>query len=79
MIRAAWASRSATRSLSPAELIRAILRAPVDLLWNGGIGTYVKASDRVSPGRRRQGQRRGTGQRRRRCGRESSARAATSG
>jgi glutamate dehydrogenase len=31
-------------SLSPAELIRAILRAPVDLLWNGGIGTYVKAS-----------------------------------
>ena len=31
--------------LDPAELIRAILRAPVDLLWNGGIGTYVKASD----------------------------------
>ncbi|HKY90427.1 MAG TPA: NAD-glutamate dehydrogenase domain-containing protein, partial [Nevskiaceae bacterium] len=30
-------------ALSPAELIRAILRAPVDLLWNGGIGTYVKA------------------------------------
>ncbi|NUS73332.1 MAG: NAD-glutamate dehydrogenase [Corynebacteriales bacterium] len=30
--------------LSPAELIQAILRAPVDLLWNGGIGTYVKAS-----------------------------------
>ena len=29
--------------LSPPELIRAILRAPVDLLWNGGIGTYVKA------------------------------------
>ncbi len=28
----------------PAELISAILRAPVDLLWNGGIGTYVKAS-----------------------------------
>ncbi|MCG8466724.1 MAG: NAD-glutamate dehydrogenase [Gemmatimonadetes bacterium] len=26
------------------ELIRAILKAPVDLLWNGGIGTYVKAS-----------------------------------
>ncbi len=25
------------------ELIRAILKAPVDLLWNGGIGTYVKA------------------------------------
>jgi len=29
--------------LSPAELMRAILLAPVDLLWNGGIGTYVKA------------------------------------
>jgi glutamate dehydrogenase len=31
-------------NLTPAELIRAILLAPVDLLWNGGIGTYVKAS-----------------------------------
>ena len=31
-------------SLTPDELIRAILRAPVDLLWNGGVGTYVKAS-----------------------------------
>src|SRR3954454_9644662 len=30
--------------LSPAEVIQAILRAPVDLLWNGGIGTIVKAS-----------------------------------
>ena len=30
--------------LTPNELIRAILRASVDLLWNGGIGTYVKAS-----------------------------------
>jgi glutamate dehydrogenase len=30
--------------LSPPELIHAILQAPVDLLWNGGIGTYVKAS-----------------------------------
>ncbi len=29
--------------LSPTELMRAILTAPVDLLWNGGIGTYVKA------------------------------------
>ncbi len=28
-------------SLSPAELIAAVLRAPVDLLYNGGIGTYV--------------------------------------
>ena len=31
-------------SLSPPELMRAILCAPVDLLWNGGIGTYIKAS-----------------------------------
>jgi glutamate dehydrogenase len=30
--------------LTPSELIHAILLAPVDLLWNGGIGTYVKAS-----------------------------------
>jgi glutamate dehydrogenase len=29
--------------LTPNELIKAILQAPVDLLWNGGIGTYVKA------------------------------------
>ena len=31
--------------LTPAELMKAILQAPVDLLWNGGIGTYVKSSD----------------------------------
>jgi glutamate dehydrogenase len=31
-------------SLTPAELCQAILRAPADLLWNGGIGTFVKAS-----------------------------------
>jgi glutamate dehydrogenase len=30
--------------VTPDELIRAILRMRVDLLWNGGIGTYVKAS-----------------------------------
>ncbi len=30
-------------SLSPPEMIRAILCAPVQLLWNGGIGTYIKA------------------------------------
>ena len=29
---------------APTEVIRAILRGPVDLLWNGGIGTYVRAS-----------------------------------
>ncbi|HEV8065559.1 MAG TPA: NAD-glutamate dehydrogenase, partial [Acidimicrobiales bacterium] len=31
--------------LRPDEVIRAILKAPVDLLWNGGIGTYVKSSE----------------------------------
>ncbi|WP_406047711.1 NAD-glutamate dehydrogenase [Kribbella sp. NBC_00889] len=30
-------------TLTPAELMNAILKAPVDLFWNGGIGTYVKA------------------------------------
>ncbi len=33
-----------TEKLAPSELIQAILKAPVDLLYNGGIGTYVKAS-----------------------------------
>ncbi len=35
---------SAAESLSGEEMIRALLTAPVDLLWNGGIGTYVKSS-----------------------------------
>jgi glutamate dehydrogenase len=30
--------------LTPTELIKALLSAPVDLLWNGGIGTYVKST-----------------------------------
>ena len=30
--------------LPPTELINRLLKAPVDLLWNGGIGTYVKAA-----------------------------------
>ena len=30
-------------SLTPNELIAEMLKAPVDLLWNGGIGTYVKS------------------------------------
>ncbi|MCN9244740.1 NAD-glutamate dehydrogenase [Streptomyces sp. RY43-2] len=30
--------------MTPADLMKAILKAPVDLLWNGGIGTYVKSS-----------------------------------
>lgn len=31
-------------TVAPTELVKAILTAPVDLFWNGGIGTYVKAS-----------------------------------
>src|SRR5215217_2529742 len=31
-------------SMTPTELMSAMLKAEVDLLWNGGIGTYVKAS-----------------------------------
>ncbi|WP_395701769.1 NAD-glutamate dehydrogenase [Aquabacterium sp.] len=32
-------------AMTPTELVNAILKAPVDLIYNGGIGTYVKASD----------------------------------
>lgn len=31
-------------ALTPDQLIQALLKAPVDLLWNGGIGTYIKSS-----------------------------------
>ncbi|HSW70769.1 MAG TPA: NAD-glutamate dehydrogenase, partial [Gammaproteobacteria bacterium] len=34
--------------LVPAELIRAMLKAPVDLIWNGGIGTFVKSSQETN-------------------------------
>jgi glutamate dehydrogenase len=39
------ALRTEAETVTPAELIRIILCAPVDVLWNGGIGTYVKATD----------------------------------
>jgi len=32
-----------SRRMTPDDLIHELLQAPVDLLWNGGIGTYVKA------------------------------------
>jgi glutamate dehydrogenase len=35
-------------AMTPAELMKAILLAPVDLLWNGGIGTYVKSSEETN-------------------------------
>jgi glutamate dehydrogenase len=34
-------------SPTPTDLIRALLKAPVDLLYNGGIGTYVKATNQT--------------------------------
>ncbi len=43
-IRAVLGIENGVTALSPNELMNAILKAPVDLLWNGGIGTYVKAS-----------------------------------
>ncbi|MFB9778607.1 NAD-glutamate dehydrogenase [Rhodococcus baikonurensis] len=43
-IRIALGLAEGVAKLSPPELMQAILSAPVDLLWNGGIGTYVKAS-----------------------------------
>jgi glutamate dehydrogenase len=36
-------------ALTPAELIRSVLAAPVDLLWNGGIGTYIKTTAENNP------------------------------
>ncbi|MFJ6656209.1 NAD-glutamate dehydrogenase [Streptomyces sp. NPDC091377] len=43
-IREALGIEEKITKVTPADLMRAILKAPVDLLWNGGIGTYVKAS-----------------------------------
>jgi glutamate dehydrogenase len=43
-VRSALGLPDGTTRLSPPELLRAILLAPADLLYNGGIGTYVKAS-----------------------------------
>ena len=43
-VRAALDLPEGVATMTPAELIKAVLLAPVDLLWNGGIGTYVKAA-----------------------------------
>ena len=43
-VRQALALPEGAKSMAPNELLNAALRAPVDLLYNGGIGTYVKAS-----------------------------------
>jgi glutamate dehydrogenase len=43
-VREALGLDDGVKALSPNDLMSAILKAPVDLLWNGGIGTYVKSS-----------------------------------
>ncbi|MEV0581980.1 NAD-glutamate dehydrogenase [Nonomuraea sp. NPDC050310] len=43
-IREALGIEEPVASMAPNDLINAILKAPVDLLWNGGIGTYVKSA-----------------------------------
>ncbi|HUB53933.1 MAG TPA: NAD-glutamate dehydrogenase, partial [Mycobacterium sp.] len=42
-VRAALGIQDDVTEMAPPNLVRAILRAPVDLLFNGGIGTYIKA------------------------------------
>ncbi|MDV3125888.1 NAD-glutamate dehydrogenase [Mycobacterium sp. 21AC1] len=44
-VRAALGLADTDRTVTPNQLISHILRAPVDLLFNGGVGTYIKASD----------------------------------
>jgi glutamate dehydrogenase len=43
-VRSALGLPAGVTSMTPAELMTAVLQAPVDLLWNGGIGTYIKSS-----------------------------------
>ncbi|GGB39387.1 NAD-glutamate dehydrogenase [Flexivirga endophytica] len=47
-VRAALGLTDDVTKLTPNELMRAVLLAPVDLFWNGGIGTYIKASTETS-------------------------------
>ncbi|MBK8286799.1 MAG: NAD-glutamate dehydrogenase [Ahniella sp.] len=43
-VRAALGIAENVEQMAPNDLMNAILKAPVDLLWNGGIGTYVKST-----------------------------------
>ncbi|GIJ29743.1 NAD-glutamate dehydrogenase [Micromonospora qiuiae] len=47
-VRAVLGLADDVEQMSPQELMKAILTAPVDLFWNGGIGTYVKASSQTN-------------------------------
>lgn len=42
-IREALGIDASVSKMTPADLMQTILKAPVDLVWNGGIGTYIKA------------------------------------
>ena len=46
--RAALGLADDVEKLDGEALVRAVLKAPVDLLWNGGIGTYVKDADETN-------------------------------
>ncbi|MFD6878811.1 MULTISPECIES: NAD-glutamate dehydrogenase [unclassified Streptomyces] len=43
-VREALGIEAGVTKMTPAELMQTILQSPVDLLWNGGIGTYVKST-----------------------------------
>ncbi|WP_326765889.1 NAD-glutamate dehydrogenase [Streptomyces sp. NBC_01591] len=43
-VREALGIEPGVTKMTPAELMQTILKAPVDLVWNGGIGTYIKSS-----------------------------------
>ena len=63
--------------MAPPDLIRAILRAPVDLLFNGGIGTYIKAESESDADVGDRANDTGADQREISCAPRSSARAGT--
>ncbi|MBW8173647.1 NAD-glutamate dehydrogenase [Ornithinimicrobium sp. Arc0846-15] len=44
-VREALGLEDGVKALPPGQLLKAILLSPADLLWNGGIGTYVKSTD----------------------------------
>ena len=71
------ARHRAPSRLAPTELLSAILKAPVDLLYNGGIGTYVKAAQRDPRRGRRPRQRCAAHRRRASCAARWSPKAAT--
>ncbi|MCL7713977.1 NAD-glutamate dehydrogenase [Stenotrophomonas mori] len=47
-VREALGIDAGIKTMTPTELINAALKAPVDLVWNGGIGTYIKAASETN-------------------------------